>query len=154
MPRAFDALGADFEPCEQRVRIRLQKGLSTPDFEEYRRRRPKLTIQTAANTWNVPGELASVGDPATTPVRVVSVTTLRDALARYEGEHVLFLSEPIAVADSSPVTAGWFSSTCVPRCDYDSLAPGLAADLRRFESIEACHPFAGHLLPAPPAAPA
>lgn len=75
-------------------------------------------------------------------------------LARFEGEHVLFLFELIAVADSLPVAAGWFSGTCVQRCDYDSPAPGLAADLQRFESIEASHPFTGHLLPAPQAAPA
>lgn len=120
----------------------MQKGMSQPDFEHYRTLEPELTRQTEENTIRIQGNMTLVTKESaegSTQVVSVDVDELQAALGRMEGQKVVYITAPFAVAQGD--TAGWHPGTCVPHCDYEKMKPGLSEELKKFEDIKGCYPF-------------
>jgi hypothetical protein len=125
----------------------VQKGMSLPDFEEYQRRKPDLAARTPYNVLDISGVLppSSTDDRSSpsTPLRSVPADRLAQMLKDAHEQHVLYISDLFSVIQGR--MSGDAESTCVPNCDYEAMRPGLQQALKRFESIDGCHPFHGHL---------
>ena len=124
----------------------LQKGMSGPDWDEYRRRKPQLTIQSDANRIDfLDGTVSTELSADSTPIKSVEVRQLRRLLDGKASHHVLYVSDLFRVAQNG--VQGAQEGTCVPHCDYDGMKAGLSKELQHFESIKGCHPFEDRLLP-------
>ena len=125
----------------------LQKGMSQPDFAHYRILEPELTKQTEDNTIRIQGDLSTVvrdWGEGSTRVASIDIEDLKAALSHMEGHRVVYVSAPFSVAQGN--TAGWHPGTCVPNCDYEKMKPGLTEELKLFEDIKGCFPFAKMLV--------
>ena len=125
----------------------LQKGMSQPDFAHYHALEPELTKQTEQNTIRIQGNLTSVvrdWEEGSTQVASIDVEDLKAALSRMEGQRVVYVTAPFAVSQGD--IAGWHPGTCVPKCHYDQMKPGLKTQLVQFQDIQGCFPFAKMLV--------
>jgi hypothetical protein len=125
----------------------VQKGMSGPDFEEYRRRKPELTAQTAASTLKLEGDVISTGAAAEEGGTLVSVDVekLKAQLSSMQDQHVVYVSDVFAVAQQG--RSGKRQGSCVPNCDYEAMQAGLRKKLEKFESMAGCYPFHDQFLP-------
>jgi hypothetical protein len=118
--------------------------MSLPDFEEYRRRKPDVAAKSSKNLLDLSAELVtSSAENHSSPMRTVSAERLAQMLQDKHKQHVLYISDLISVTQGTK--SGDASGTCVPKCDYEAMKPGLLKALNAFESIDGCHPFDGYL---------
>jgi hypothetical protein len=118
--------------------------MSQPDFEHYRSLEPEISRQTERNTIKIQGSLTSVtkdSQAGTTQVAGIDVEELQAALRSMEGQKVVYLTAPFSVQQGNS-DKGWHPGTCVPYCDYEKMMTGLTEELKKFESMQGCYPFA------------
>jgi hypothetical protein len=123
----------------------VQKGMSAPDFKEYARLKPKLSMQTTANTLVIPGQRTALGLFYSTPAQSIDVEELQRLLYLVRDQHVVYLSALLLVRQEGH--AGAHEGTCIPNCNYEAMQKGLKRRLEYFESELGCHPFKAYFLP-------